>query len=105
MHTRLLVALPLLVVSAGCADVDLAPPTGHDDVVLRIERSAGMGSRESFFVDTPDLVVTGDGTAYRSGEDGVVTYRISATTSGTCSATRSAPVSSTSRPVTGAHRA
>lgn len=50
---------------------------GHDDLVIRIDVSAGMGSAESFFSQPPDLVVTGDGTAYTPAEempgDGIVT--------------------------------
>ena len=41
---------------------------GHDDLVIRIDVSPGMGSTESFFSEPPDLVVTGDGTAYTPGE-------------------------------------
>lgn len=39
-------------------------PRGHDDVVVRLSESAGMGTEASFFSKPPDLVVTGDGTAY-----------------------------------------
>ena len=75
-HLILLALLTLPLTS--CADVDLDPPTGHEDVVVRIVRSGGMGTVESFFVDSADLVVTGDGTGYRSGEDGIETFKVDA---------------------------
>lgn len=37
---------------------------GHADLVIRVEDSPGMGTMQSFFSRPPDLVVTGDGTAY-----------------------------------------
>ena len=69
----LLAVLP----ASGCADVELDPPTGRDDVVVRIATSRGMGTVESFFVEPADLVLTGDGTGYREGEDGIETFRVS----------------------------
>lgn len=43
---------------------------GHDDLVIRIDVSPGMGTAESFFSQPPDLVVTGDGTAYTPQSQG-----------------------------------
>jgi hypothetical protein len=78
MRNRL--AAVLLVVAAVLAFVRYGPYVGlegalmpdqphahgHDDVVLRVEESPGMGTVETFF-SAPDLVVTGDGTAYVAG--------------------------------------
>jgi hypothetical protein len=67
MHMRLLslVLAPVVGVLTACGGhTDLAHPTGHGDVVVRVESGAGMGTRESFFSDIPDLVLTGDGTTY-----------------------------------------
>lgn len=85
-------ALLLVTMSvAGCGSddgttADQQHPSGHDDLVVRIEVGGGMGSRESFFSEAPSLVVAGDGTVYLPAEDGsmsgivapLVTRRLSA---------------------------
>ncbi len=45
---------------------------GHDDLLIRVVDSPGMGTRESYFSVPPRLVVTGDSTAYVS-QDGAPT--------------------------------
>ena len=54
----------------GVLEHDQPYAHGHDDLVVRVERSPGMGTRESFFSEPPDLVVTGDGTAYATAHAG-----------------------------------
>jgi hypothetical protein len=39
-------------------------PRSHDDLVVRVEETAGMGTVQGFFSRPPVLVVAGDGTAY-----------------------------------------
>jgi hypothetical protein len=54
----------------GIFEHDQPHAHGHDDLVVRVERSPGMGTRESFFTQAPDLVLTGDGTVYAAAHEG-----------------------------------
>jgi hypothetical protein len=68
--------LPLLVLLPSHADTVIDPPTGSGDVVVRISRGGGMTTAENAFDSHPDLLVTGDGTVYRSGEHGLETFHV-----------------------------
>jgi hypothetical protein len=48
----------------GLLEPHQSHPQGHDDMVVRVEESPGMGTIEGFFSRPPVLVVAGDGTAY-----------------------------------------
>jgi hypothetical protein len=90
LTSTVLVAASALVALAGCGtttDVGvvgdpgtspstsaIAHPTGHDDVVLRLDVAGGFVAVEWAFAEPAQLVVTGDGTVYvpaepRQGED------------------------------------
>jgi hypothetical protein len=76
MRVRRLVPLLALSLLAACGDhggtpeADIDHPTGHDDVVLRIEDGgSGMGTADMFFRQPPTLVVAGDGRLYLRKEE------------------------------------
>jgi hypothetical protein len=70
LRLALIAAVPLLVACGSHQPAaDVAHPTGHRDVVLRLTDGPGMGTAQSFFSEPPVLVVAGDGTSYLRGEE------------------------------------
>jgi hypothetical protein len=70
LRLALLAAGPLLVACGSHQPAaDVAHPTGHRDVVLRLTDGPGMGTAQTFFSEPPVLVVAGDGTSYLRGEE------------------------------------
>ena len=79
MIMRRVAPLLLLAVVAACGGrgADIAHPSGHDDVVVRIATSPGAGPSGLAFSTVPQLVLTGDGTAYIAMQEATMTGIVS----------------------------